>query len=118
MAEEVKIDKVVFHDRLGQFISAWKTDKRSGDALFGGVGSIIILMGKAEDSAYQKNNALHVRLTCQLELNGRLMIDTVLAARVRVSCNSLCVYNRDCIRCHYGEEGLVITYFRYSLGQS
>ena len=61
MADEVKIDKAQFHERLGQFLSAWKSDKRSGDGVFGGVGSIIILLGKAEDSAYQKNNALHVR---------------------------------------------------------
>jgi nucleosome binding factor SPN SPT16 subunit len=61
MAEEVKIDKQVFHDRLGQFVSAWKADKRSGDAFFGGVGSIVILLGKAEESGvFQKNNAMHV----------------------------------------------------------
>ena len=64
MAEEVQIDKQLFHDRLGQFVSAWKTDKRSGDALFGGVSSIVILLGKAEENAvFQKNNAMHVRAT-------------------------------------------------------
>lgn len=66
MAEEVKIDKQVFQDRLGQFISAWKADKRSGDALFGGVGSIIILLGKSEATGFQKNNALHVRCLSSL----------------------------------------------------
>ena len=60
MADEVKIDKALFHERLGQFVSAWKADKRSGDSLFGGVGSIVILLGKAEDTAYQKSNATHV----------------------------------------------------------
>ena len=61
------IEKAIFQDRLGQFISAWKADKRSGDALFGGVGSIVILLGRAEDMAYQKSNAMHVRcpLTCR-----------------------------------------------------
>lgn len=60
MAEEVKIDKQVFHDRLSHFISAWKADKRT-DALFGGVGSVVILMGKNEDTiTFQKNNAIHV----------------------------------------------------------
>ncbi|KAL9119563.1 MAG: hypothetical protein Q9187_003887 [Circinaria calcarea] len=62
MADEVKIDKQTFQDRLSQFISAWKADKRSGDALFGGVGSIVILMGKVEDpstSTFKKNNAMH-----------------------------------------------------------
>ena len=62
MAEEVKVDKQVFHDRLGQLISAWKADRRSGDALFGGVGSMVILLGKAEEiQGFQKANALHVR---------------------------------------------------------
>ncbi|MCJ1261822.1 FACT complex subunit spt16 [Lobaria immixta] len=60
MAEEVKIDKQVFHDRLSHFISAWKADKRASDALFGGVGSILILMGKNDTTiTFQKNNAIH-----------------------------------------------------------
>ncbi|KAI9815718.1 MAG: FACT complex subunit spt16 [Pycnora praestabilis] len=60
MADEIKIDKQAFHNRLSQFISSWKADKRSGDALFGGVGSIVILMGKTEESnSFQKNNAMH-----------------------------------------------------------
>lgn len=63
MADEVKIDKALFHERLAQLISAWKSDKRSGEAVFGGVGSIVILLGKAEDASYQKSNALHVRQT-------------------------------------------------------
>ena len=64
MAEEVKIDKQVFQDRLGQLISAWKAEKRSNDALFGGVGSIVVVLGKADDAEFQKNNALHV--SCSL----------------------------------------------------
>ncbi|MCJ1348492.1 FACT complex subunit spt16 [Peltigera leucophlebia] len=60
MAEEVKIDRQVFHNRLSNFISAWKADKRANDALFGGVGSIVIHMGKNEDTVtFQKNNAMH-----------------------------------------------------------
>ena len=56
----MKIDKQVFQDRLSQFISTWKADKRSGDASFGGVGSIVILMGKNEESSsFFKNNAMH-----------------------------------------------------------
>lgn len=58
---EIKIDKDLFQERLSHFISAWKADKRSGDALFGGASSILILMGKTEESAqFQKNNAIHV----------------------------------------------------------
>ena len=57
----MKIDKQVFQDRLGQLISAWKADKRSGDALFGGATSMVIILGKSDDSSgFQKNNALHV----------------------------------------------------------
>ncbi len=61
MADEVKIDKQAFHDRLSHFISAWRADKRSNDALFSGVGSIVLLMGKNEGNiTFQKNNAMHV----------------------------------------------------------
>ena len=60
MADEVKIDKHVFNERLSQLVTAWKHDKRSNDALFGGVGSIVILMGKAEESGIHKKNAMHV----------------------------------------------------------
>jgi nucleosome binding factor SPN SPT16 subunit len=60
MGDEVKIDKTLFQERLGLLISAWKSDKRSNDAIFGGVGSIAITLGKAEDAVYQKSNALHV----------------------------------------------------------
>ena len=57
---KVEIDKALFHERLGQFVSAWKADKRSGDQIFGGVGSIAIMLGKADDPPYQKSNAIHV----------------------------------------------------------
>ena len=64
MADEVKIDKQVFQDRLHQFVQAWKADKRSNDALFGGVGSIVILMGRNEETpTFQKRNAMHVRFS-------------------------------------------------------
>ena len=61
MADEVKIDKPIFQERLSHFISSWKADKRSGDALFGGAGSIVVLMGKTEESNnFMKNNSMHV----------------------------------------------------------
>lgn len=61
MADQVKIDKDIFHDRLSAFISQWKNDKRSGDALFSGVGSIVIILGKNDESlGFQKNNAFQV----------------------------------------------------------
>lgn len=62
MADEVKIDKDLFQNRLSHFISTWKNDRRqSSDALFGGVGSIVVLMGRNEDNpTFHKNNAMHV----------------------------------------------------------
>ncbi|KAL8745327.1 MAG: hypothetical protein Q9190_002538 [Brigantiaea leucoxantha] len=76
MAEEVKIDKQLFQDRVSQLISSWKADKRSSDALFGGVGSFILLMGKNEDSAtFHKNNAMHYWLL-GYEFPATLMVFT------------------------------------------
>jgi Xaa-Pro aminopeptidase len=61
MSEEIVIDKNAFFNRLSSFYSAWKADKRSSHGLFGGVGSIVILMGKTDEAnSFQKNNAMHV----------------------------------------------------------
>lgn len=61
---DIKIDKNLFHERLSHLISAWKADKRAGDALFHGASSILVLMGKTEEAAqFQKNNAIHVRIS-------------------------------------------------------
>ncbi len=61
MEEKVKIDSQTFHSRLSTLTQAWKADRRSGDALFGGAGSLVVLMGKNEESATpHKNNAIHV----------------------------------------------------------
>ena len=59
---EVKIDKEVFNNRLSHFYTSWKNDKRSsGDAVFGGVGSILVLMGRNEEiPTFAKSNALSV----------------------------------------------------------
>lgn len=68
MADEVKVDKETFHNRLNQLVSTWKSDKRqSSDALFGGVSSIVVLMGKTEEQpVLHKSNAFHVRCSCEL----------------------------------------------------
>jgi len=59
---DIKIDSKVFQERISHFINAWKADKRSGDALFGGVSSIVVNMGKVEEvPEFHKNNAMHVR---------------------------------------------------------
>lgn len=58
---DIKIDSKVFQERMSHFINAWKADKRSGDALFGGVSSMVVLMGKVdEEPEFYKNNAMHV----------------------------------------------------------
>ncbi|KAL8900143.1 MAG: hypothetical protein Q9192_001228 [Flavoplaca navasiana] len=76
MADEVKIDGQTFHNRLSSLISAWKADRRSNDALFAGVGSFIVLMGKNEDAGtYQKSNAMHYWLL-GYEFPATLMIFT------------------------------------------
>jgi len=72
---EIKIDKNLFQERLSHFVAAWKADKRSGDALFNGASSIVVLMGKTEEGAqFQKNNAIHVRISqagslCELRVD-------------------------------------------------
>lgn len=58
---EIKIDSQLFQERISHFVSSWKNDARSKEGLFNGASSIIILMGKAEDSQdFHKNNAMHV----------------------------------------------------------
>lgn len=60
---EIKIDSKAFQERISHFVNTWKADKRSGDAIFGGVSSILVMMGKVEDAPeFHKNNAMHVRL--------------------------------------------------------
>ncbi|KAL8704867.1 MAG: hypothetical protein Q9201_001983 [Fulgogasparrea decipioides] len=76
MADEVKIDAHTFHHRLSSLTSAWKADKRAGNALFAGVGSIVVLMGKNEETAsYQKSNAMHYWLL-GYEFPATLMVFT------------------------------------------
>ncbi|OJJ44204.1 hypothetical protein ASPZODRAFT_135696 [Penicilliopsis zonata CBS 506.65] len=79
MAEEILIDKTVFFNRLSSFYASWKTDRRSGNAIFGGVGSIVILMGKTDEAnSFQKNNAIHFWLL-GYEFPGTLFIFTTEA---------------------------------------
>lgn len=63
MADAIKIDGKLFQERISHLVNAWKADKRSGDALFGGASSIVLMMGKVEEAQnFNKNNAMHVRL--------------------------------------------------------
>ncbi|KAF7190408.1 FACT complex subunit spt16 [Pseudocercospora fuligena] len=59
MADEVSIDKTQFHTRLSNLITAWKADKRSGNALYGDVGSIVVVVGKSDqDGVFYKANSM------------------------------------------------------------
>ncbi len=110
MADEVKIDKDNFQSRLSHFISAWKTDKRqSNDALFGGVGSIVVLMGRNEDNpSFHKNNAMHVCMPIEASQYQRFDEPiTVLAPWIRIPCYADGVHPGDALHCHYCEEGYV-----------
>ncbi|KAF2132040.1 SPT16-domain-containing protein [Dothidotthia symphoricarpi CBS 119687] len=49
MADEIVIDKQLFHERLSNFVAKWKTDKRSGDSIFQGASSIATVVGKQSD---------------------------------------------------------------------
>ncbi|CAL3967763.1 hypothetical protein PZA11_003980 [Diplocarpon coronariae] len=79
---DIKVDKNLFQERLSQFYSAWKADKRAGDTLFNGVSSILVLMGKTEETiSFQKNNALHFWLL-GYEFPATLMLFTLDALYV------------------------------------
>ncbi|KAI1005200.1 FACT complex subunit [Podosphaera aphanis] len=57
---EIKIDAKLFHERLSHLVATWKADKRTGDALFNGASSILVLMGKTDETiSFQKHNAIH-----------------------------------------------------------
>lgn len=63
MADEIVIDKQLFHERLNNFVTKWKADKRSGDQVFSGAASIATVVGKAsEPGSYLKPAAFQVRL--------------------------------------------------------
>ncbi|ORX98310.1 FACT complex subunit-domain-containing protein [Clohesyomyces aquaticus] len=57
MADEIVIDKQVFHERLNNFVTKWKADKRSGDAIFNGASSLASCVGKASDGGVHFKSA-------------------------------------------------------------
>lgn len=61
---EIKIDSKLFQERVSHFVGAWKNEKRASEnGVFAGVSSIVIMMGKVEESPeFHKNNAMHVCL--------------------------------------------------------
>lgn len=113
MSEAIKIDNKLFQERISHFVNAWKADKRSGDALFGGASSIIIMMGKMEEAqGFQKNNAMHVSLvpfpSCNLRpahiRQANLPVSAVLAARLRVPHHPDAFHPRDAVHPDHTEE--------------
>ncbi|KAL1796202.1 hypothetical protein ACET3X_004742 [Alternaria dauci] len=60
---DIVIDKALFHERLNNLVTKWKADKRSGDQVFQGAGSIATLVGKAsEPGIYLKPAAFQLWL--------------------------------------------------------
>jgi nucleosome binding factor SPN SPT16 subunit len=61
---EITIEKDTFHDRLSSFISHWKSDKRAADGIFNGANSILVPVGKANESSdtYSKTAAFQLWL--------------------------------------------------------
>ena len=115
---EIKIDGKLFQERIAHFVSAWKADKRAGDAVFAGASSIVIMMGKVEETPeFHKNNAVHVRpdlmgclrsppFASVLALLPPSSADIllVLAARLRISYHPHALHNRYPLHPHYSEE--------------
>ena len=61
MADDIVIDKQAFQERLSNFVTKWKADKRSGDQIFQGATSIATVVGKAsEPGSYLKPAAFQV----------------------------------------------------------
>lgn len=58
MGDEVLVDKDLFHERLSAFTTQWKADKRAGDGLFNGVGSIVVCVAKANEGRHTKTSAM------------------------------------------------------------
>ncbi|KAL5114984.1 FACT complex subunit spt16 [Pleosporales sp. CAS-2024a] len=63
MADDIAIDKQLFHERLGSLVAKWKADKRSGDQLFQGASSMAAVVGKPSDpGSYLKPAAFQLWL--------------------------------------------------------
>jgi hypothetical protein len=61
MADDIVIDKQLFNERLSSLVAKWKADKRSGDQIFQGAGSITAVVGKpSEPGSYLKPAAFQV----------------------------------------------------------
>lgn len=94
MAEDIVIDKTVFFDRLSTFYNGWKADKRSGAGVFGGVGSIVILMGKTDEAnAFQKANAMHVSDQTERPFQSNKILTSMCSSSGCSATNSLPLFS-------------------------
>ncbi|CCG80577.1 FACT complex subunit spt16 [Taphrina deformans PYCC 5710] len=60
---EIKIDSAQFHGRLQKLLDYWSENAKVEGSVYNGLGSIVVLMGSAdEDNPYQKTAALHTWL--------------------------------------------------------
>ena len=117
---DIKIDGKLFQERINHFIGAWKNDKRAGDAIFAGVSSILIMMGKVEENPeFHKNNAIHVcrdQNPCASALLPHLAANetpTAMAPRLRVPYDPSSLHARDLVHCDHIQERYVLGYSRF-----
>ncbi|KAI9656979.1 MAG: FACT complex subunit spt16 [Alyxoria varia] len=78
MAEDaITISKSIFHRRASSLITQWKSDRRSGDALFAGATSFSLVLGKSDEStSFQMHASLQSSLL-GYEFPATLMLFTV-----------------------------------------
>jgi hypothetical protein len=84
MADDIVIDKQLFHERLSSLVTKWKADKRSGDAVFQGAGSIAAVVGKpSEPGSYLKPAAFQVgAILYELGRRTLIIMATALVTRL------------------------------------
>jgi nucleosome binding factor SPN SPT16 subunit len=76
--DQIVIDKALFHERLNSLVTKWKADKRSGDQVFQGAGSIVTLVGKqSDDGIYHKPAAFQVGR--RISSSGKAQADNTTA---------------------------------------
>lgn len=107
MADDIVIDKQLFHDRLGNFVTKWKADKRAGDAVFQGATSIATVVGKAsEPGSYLKPAAFQVGSNhCAGATTANR--GTAVAPGLRIPCDALHPHPRPPPDRHHQEKGYV-----------
>jgi hypothetical protein len=114
MADDIVIDKDLFHERLGNFVSKWKQDKRGGDQIFQGAGSIATVVGKQGDpGSYLKPAAFQVSFAHVLPRATRPTDTsrTAMAARLRVPRDPVRHHPRPLPDRHHQEERYVQSAF-------